>query len=77
MDEVVLAGEEVNYRVAFSRFSSLVNHAGHPALVMPLHEAGEPPPALQLVGPDWSEARLLEIGLAFEARDIVRFRAPG
>jgi Asp-tRNA(Asn)/Glu-tRNA(Gln) amidotransferase A subunit family amidase len=76
LNDVVIADEDVNYMVAFSRFSSLVNHAGHPALVLPLHEAGEPPAAVQLIGPDWSEARLLEIGSALEQAGIVRFRAP-
>ena len=76
LDEVIIGDEEVNYRVAFSRFSSLVNHAGHPALVVPLHEAGAPPPAIQLIGPDWSEARLLGVGIAMEEAGIARFRAP-
>jgi aspartyl-tRNA(Asn)/glutamyl-tRNA(Gln) amidotransferase subunit A len=76
LNEVVIENQEINYVAAFSRFSSLVNHAGHPALVVPLHEAGDPPPAVQLVGPDWSEARLLEIGSALERGGIVRFRAP-
>ena len=77
LDELMVDDEEVNYRVAFSRFSSLVNHAGHPALVVPLHEAGDPPPAIQLIGPDWSEARLLEAGMAMEQAGIAGFRAPG
>lgn len=76
LDEVVVDGTDMNYRAAFSAFSSLVNHAGHPALVVPLHEAGDPPPAIQLIGPDWSEARLLETGLALERGGVARFRAP-
>ncbi len=75
-DSVVVDGTEVGYRSAFATFSALVNHAGHPALVVPIHEAGDPPPALQLIGPDWSEHRLLEIGMAMERAGVVRFRPP-
>lgn len=73
---VAVEGEQMDYRRAFSTFTALVNHAGHPALVVPLHEGGEPPPAIQLIGPDWSEHRLLEVGLALEQAGIVRFRSP-
>lgn len=75
-DMIVVGEAEMTYRRAFSSFSALVNHAGHPALVVPIHEAGDPPPALQLIGPDWSEARLLEVGLALETAGVARFRAP-
>ncbi len=73
---VVVDGSQMSYRRAFSTFSALVNHAGHPALVVPLHEAGSPPPAMQLIGPDWSEHRLLGAGLALERAGVVAFRPP-
>jgi len=73
---VVVDGTEMGYRRAFATFSALVNHAGHPALVVPIHEGGDPPPALQLIGPDWSEHRLLELGMAMEQAGLVRFRPP-
>lgn len=75
-DTVMVDGTEMGYRRAFSVFSALVNLAGHPALVLPLHEGGDPPPAIQLIGPDWSEDRLLSIGLALERSGIARFRRP-
>ncbi|MBT8165406.1 MAG: amidase [Acidimicrobiia bacterium] len=75
-DTVVVDGTEMGYRRAFATFSALVNHAGHPALVVPIHEHGDPPPSLQLIGPDWSEHRLLEIGIALERAGVVRFRPP-
>ena len=75
-DTVVVDGTEMGYRRAFATFSALVNHAGHPALVVPIHEGGDPPPALQLIGPDWSEHRLLEVGMAMERVGLVRFRPP-
>ncbi|MDH3607013.1 MAG: amidase [Acidimicrobiia bacterium] len=76
VDIVIVDGVEMTYRRAFATFSSLVNHAGHPAIVLPLHEAGDPPPAIQFVGPDWSEHRLLEIGLALERAGVVGYRPP-
>ncbi|MEE9534677.1 MAG: hypothetical protein V3W06_09660, partial [Acidimicrobiia bacterium] len=59
-----------------SMFSALVNFTSHPAIVLPLSEAGGLPPALQLIGPDWSEHRLLGIGTALEQAGIVAFRPP-
>ncbi|NNC93332.1 MAG: amidase [Acidimicrobiia bacterium] len=76
VDTVLVDGTEMGYRRAFATFSALVNLAGHPALVVPLHEGGDPPPAIQMIGPDWSEDRLLGIGLALERSGIVRFRSP-
>jgi len=73
---VMVDGTEMGYRQAFSTFSALVNVAAHPALVIPLHESGDPPPAIQLIGPDWSEDRLLAVGMALEHSGIARFRAP-
>ena len=76
VDELVVDGVSMGYRQALSAFSALVNHAGHPALVVPLREEGDPPPAIQLIGPDWSEHRLLEIGRALELAGVVGFRPP-
>lgn len=75
-EELVVDGETMGHRRALSTFSALVNHMGHPALVVPLHEAGDPPPALQIIGPDWSEHRLLEIGMALERAGVVAYRPP-
>ena len=76
IDDLLVAGEEMHYRRALSVFSALVNHTSHPAIVLPLHEPGKPPPALQLIGPDWSEHRLLEVGSALEQAGIVTFLRP-
>jgi Asp-tRNA(Asn)/Glu-tRNA(Gln) amidotransferase A subunit family amidase len=59
------------YRLSLSRFTAPVNHAGIPALALPLPGPGAPPPGLQLIGPAWSEARLIAIGRAMERRGLV------
>jgi aspartyl-tRNA(Asn)/glutamyl-tRNA(Gln) amidotransferase subunit A len=65
-------------RRALSWFTTLVNHLGVPAMALPLAAPGSPPPSLQIVGPAWSEHRLLEVALALEAAGIVApARAPG
>jgi len=61
----------VKYRAALSRFTALVNHATVPAIALPLASPGEPPPSLQLIGPQWSEALLLGVGMALEEAGIV------
>jgi aspartyl-tRNA(Asn)/glutamyl-tRNA(Gln) amidotransferase subunit A len=69
-------GQEHFYRMVFSWFSALVNHAGLPALAAPLVGPGSPPPSIQIIGPPWSEDRLLEIGQRLEDHNLVGFRAP-
>jgi Asp-tRNA(Asn)/Glu-tRNA(Gln) amidotransferase A subunit family amidase len=67
------------YRPALSIFTSLVNHAGHPALALPLATpggSGGPPPSLQLVAGRGQEHHLLAIGLACEEAGLTGFRSP-
>ena len=73
---VVVDGQARSYRLVLSWFSSLVNHMGVPALAVPLRHAGSPPPSLQLIGPWWSEQRLLSLGRALEHAGVVEFRPP-
>ncbi len=60
----------VRYATVLSWFSSLVNHLGVPALTAPLRASGAPPPSLQLIGPWWSEGRLLALGETLEGIDL-------
>ena len=65
--EVVIGGEKETVRSAFVRLNRPANLTGHPAISIPcgFTRAGLPI-ALQLIGPHWSEARLLSIALAYE-----------
>jgi aspartyl-tRNA(Asn)/glutamyl-tRNA(Gln) amidotransferase subunit A len=69
--EIEVEGKLVPFRPALLTFSTLANHSGLPALALPLPGASEPPPSVQLIGPAWSEARLLEAGLALENAGLV------
>jgi aspartyl-tRNA(Asn)/glutamyl-tRNA(Gln) amidotransferase subunit A len=73
---IMVEGKATSYRSVLSWFSSLVNHMGAPALAMPLRTAGDPPPSLQIIGPWWSEHRLLDLGRSLEEVEIVAFRPP-
>ncbi len=76
VDVVDVDGEEEPYRQALSWFTTLVNQMGVPAITVPVGD-GSPPPSLQVIGPWWSESRLLEIGMALEETGIVaRSRLP-
>ena len=79
-DQVPTEAGPMGYRRALSVFTAPVNHAGHPALALPLAcppaFPNEPPPSLQVIARSGGEARLLEIGLALEAAGIVAFRLP-
>ena len=79
-DQVATEEGPMAYRRALSAFASTVNHAGHPALAVPLAAPAtfpnEPPPSLQIIARRWDEAHLLEIGLALEEGGLVAFRPP-
>jgi aspartyl-tRNA(Asn)/glutamyl-tRNA(Gln) amidotransferase subunit A len=68
--------EGQHYRPVLSWFSALVNHAGVPALAMPLAGSGEPPGSLQLIAGWWQEERLLSLAAAAEAAGLVGHRPP-
>ncbi len=76
INDVTLGGEVLNYRLPLSRYTSVVNHTGVPALALPLAGHARPPASLQLIGPAWSEHRLLELGLALEEAGIVATPPP-
>ncbi len=73
---IVVGDAPTSYRLVLSWFSSLVNHVGAPALALPLSDTGSPPFSLQLIGPWWSEDRLLELGRALEGAGVAGFRPP-
>ena len=75
-ETIDVAGREVSYRSPISHFTALVNHIGLPALALPLNTPGLPPPSLQMIGPAWSEERLLSIGLALEQVALVATQTP-
>lgn len=63
---------EVFYRTALAYFTAMVNVAGSPALVGPLATEGRPPPALQIVAPEWSEHRLLDVAATLVEHGVMR-----
>ena len=71
-DMVPTIGGDVFYRKALSYFTALVNVSGGPALVGPLATDGAPPPALQIIGPEWSEHRLLDVAATLVEHGVMR-----
>ncbi len=72
-------GEPEHYGTAMPWFTHLVNHAGLPALSLPLEGTSDgslPPVSIQLIAPWWEEHVLLGLGLALEAVGIVGFDSP-
>lgn len=75
-DTIAIGGIDHHYRRVLACFTAVVNHLGVPALAMPLTVKGAPPPSLQVVGPKWSETRLMEFGRQLEQAEVVAFSAP-
>lgn len=71
-DTVPTIDGDVFYRKALSYFTALVNVSGGPALVGPLATEGAPPPALQIIGPNWSEHRLLDVAATLVEHGVMR-----
>ncbi|HJU51071.1 MAG TPA: amidase [Acidimicrobiia bacterium] len=70
---------EHHYRTVLSWFSSLVNHAGVPAIVVPLTLSAEPslpPPSLQIIAPWWREGPLLALAARLEGEGMAGLRLP-
>jgi aspartyl-tRNA(Asn)/glutamyl-tRNA(Gln) amidotransferase subunit A len=64
---VEISGREETVRAALLRLCRPANFTGAPALVLPCGFTREGlPVGLQLIGPLWSEERLLRIGYAYE-----------
>jgi amidase len=75
--DVPVDGERVRYR-ELAVPGILANYAGLPALVAPAGLGDGLPVGIQLVGPRWSEMRLLEITRQLEHADVLPgFQRPG
>jgi aspartyl-tRNA(Asn)/glutamyl-tRNA(Gln) amidotransferase subunit A len=67
-DEIEIGGEKETVRSALVRMNRPANFTGHPAISIPCGFArGGLPAGMQLIGPHWSETRLLAIATAYEA----------
>jgi len=64
-----------DHRAVLSYFTSIVNHALHPALALPLGGTGSPPVSLQVIGDLDSEPLLLGLGRWLEEVEIADFTA--
>lgn len=69
-DDMNIDGERIFHRAVISQYTWPVNRSGNPALALPIESEGTPPASLQLIGPRWAEAPLLEIGLGLELAGI-------
>lgn len=76
VDDVDIDGTAVFHRVPLAEFTAPVNAIGIPSLAMPILNSGAPPVSVQLIGPAWSEGRLLAIGRWLEDNRIVGFDPP-
>jgi aspartyl-tRNA(Asn)/glutamyl-tRNA(Gln) amidotransferase subunit A len=71
------SGTTVHYRTPIARFSAMVNEVGLPGFTLPANVLKtSPPAAIQLVGPRWSERRLLAIAAQLENAGICVYRRP-
>jgi Asp-tRNA(Asn)/Glu-tRNA(Gln) amidotransferase A subunit family amidase len=79
IETIEIDGEEVFYRGLMSCFTTMANQTGQPALSLPLLQTpspGAPPPSIQLIGRQWNEHRLLELGTMMEKTGLVGSSTP-
>ncbi len=69
-------GEAVFHRSVLAPCTWPVNRTGNPAPALPIPGSGVPPASMQLIGPSFGEARLLEIGLGLEAAGLIGVEEP-
>lgn len=70
-DDMDIDGERIFHRAVIAQYTWPANRSGNPALALPIESDGTPPASLQLIGPRWGEAPLLEIGLGLESAGLV------
>lgn len=76
VDDVDVDGVPVQHREALARFTSPINRMHVPALAAPVAGTPDPGVSIQLVGPKWSESRLLGIGGLLEDSGVIEARRP-
>jgi aspartyl-tRNA(Asn)/glutamyl-tRNA(Gln) amidotransferase subunit A len=70
-DTISTPSGEHHHRTVLSWFTALVNSMGCPAITGPIAESGVPPASLQVIGPWWSEHRLLEVAGVLEEQGVL------
>jgi len=76
VDNIDIDGTPTFHRVPLANFTAPINAIGIPSLSMPITGSGAPPVSVQLIGPAWSESRLLSIANHLETHRIVGFTPP-
>lgn len=74
--DVDVDGTRIFHRTVIAQNTWPVNRVGNPALAVPIESEGTPPASLQIIGPRWGEADLLEIGLGLETDGVVGLDRP-
>jgi Asp-tRNA(Asn)/Glu-tRNA(Gln) amidotransferase A subunit family amidase len=75
-DDINVDGDRLFHRPLLSAFTAPMNQVGVPAIVGPIAASGTPGVSVQMVGPRWSEARLLSIAKAVETAGIIATEEP-
>mgnify|MGYP001819721966 CR=1 FL=1 len=74
--DVDIDGERIFHRVALASFTAPINRMRVPALAAPVAGTARQGVSMQLVGPMWSEARLLGVARALEDAGVFGVRRP-
>ncbi|GMQ85604.1 MAG: AtzE family amidohydrolase [Acidimicrobiia bacterium] len=74
--DIDIDGEAIFHRTVLSPYTWPVNRTGNPALALPITGSGAPPASMQLIGPRFGEAALLEVGLGLEDSGLIKVEQP-
>ena len=75
-EDMDLDGERVFHRDLLATFTAPINQIGAPSIAAPIPQTGTPPVSVQLIGPMWSESKLLGIAAALEAAGVLGTTTP-
>lgn len=74
--DMEIGTDRIFHRAVLAQNTWPINRVGNPALALPIESGATPPASLQLIGPRWGEAALLEIGLGLESAGVVGVGRP-
>jgi aspartyl-tRNA(Asn)/glutamyl-tRNA(Gln) amidotransferase subunit A len=73
---IEIGGKSMSVRANAGLYTQPISFIGLPVVAVPINAPGQLPVGVQLIGPPWSEARLLALAHRLELAGVVKARLP-